>query len=164
LTAQDNKESNVIWQSNVELLINRLGKERTSLLPSLESIQENLGFIPEDAVNYLGEIYKLPVTEIYSVITSYKMLDTEIKGKYLIKICDSLSCRINQSLNLIKSIRDILNIQPGETTPDNKFTLEVVDCLGACDQAPVMMVNKTIYGKLNKAKLKNILNDLQSKD
>jgi NADH-quinone oxidoreductase subunit E len=163
LTPQKQIKAVEPWQEGVEAAINRFGKTRTSLLSSLEAIQDTLNFIPEEATDYLSEKYSLPVAEIYSVMSFYGMLTTEKKGKYVIRICDSLSCHINKSFDLEKYIWGILNIKPGKTTPDNKFTLEIVDCLGLCDQAPVMMVNQTIYGQLNVPKLMQILRQLQEK-
>lgn len=154
---------NSIWQGKVETVIRDFGKERQSLLPALEATQETLGFIPEETVGYLAERYGLPAAEIYSVISFYGMLTTEKNGKYAIKVCDSLSCHINQAPNLIKIIGEELHIKPGETSRDGLFSLETVDCLGMCDQAPVMMVNDEIYGKLDDTALKNILKELRSK-
>lgn len=151
-------------QEEVKTILDRYGKDRVSLLPCLEAIQATEGYISEESVSYLCKIYNLPAAEIYSVISFYGMLSTAPKGKYVIKVCGSLSCSINQSQYLIHIIGIILNIRPGQTTPDKKFTLETVDCLGLCDQAPVLMVNETIYGKLDEAKLKAILNDLRSRD
>ncbi len=151
------------WREGVEAAIIRFGKTRTSLLSSLEAIQGTLSFIPEKAAEYLGEKYCMPVAEIYSVMSFYGMLSTERRGKYVIRICDSLSCHINKSFDLEKYIWGILNIKSGETTPDGKFTLEIVDCLGLCDQAPAIMVNQTIYGKLNISRLMNVLKQLQEK-
>jgi len=152
------------WRKGVEAAINRFGKTRTSLLSSLEAIQDALNFVPEEAAGYLAEIYNLPIAEIFSIMSFYGMLTTEKKGKYVIRICDSLSCHINQKDNLEKYIWGILNIKPGETTPDKKFSLEIVDCLGSCDEAPAMMVNNVIYGKMNTSKLLSILGQLQEKD
>jgi NADH:ubiquinone oxidoreductase subunit E len=151
------------WRQETQAAIKRYGTTRTSLISSLEAIQDTMSFIPEQAADYLSELYRLPVAEIYSVISFYKMLTTKRTGKYVIRICDSLSCHINQAHSLEKYIWGVLNIRQGETTPDGKFTLEVVDCLGFCDQAPAMMVNKSIYGKLNTSKLMNILRQLQEK-
>jgi NADH-quinone oxidoreductase subunit E len=163
LTVQKQVKVTEPWLEGVEAAINRFGKTRTSLLSSLKAIQETLNFIPEKAAGYLSERYNLPVAEIYSVMSFYGMLTTEKRGKYVIRICDSLSCHINKSFDLEKYIWGILNIRPGQTTRDNKFTLEIVDCLGLCDHAPVMMVNQTIYGQLDVPKLMHILRQLQEK-
>jgi NADH-quinone oxidoreductase subunit E len=135
------------WQKGIEAATSRFGKTRTSLLSSLEAIQDCLNYIPEEAASYLAEIYNLPLAEINSIMSFYSMFTTEKKGKYVIRICDSLSCHINQKDNLQKYIWGILNIKSGETTPDKKFFLEIVDCLGSCDEAPAMMVNNiTLLG------------------
>jgi NADH-quinone oxidoreductase subunit E len=163
LTPQNQAKAVEPWQEGVDAAINRFGKTRTSLLSSLEAVQDAINFVPEKAVGYLSERYSLPASEIYSVMSFYGMFNTEKKGKYVIRICDSLSCRINKSFDLEKYIWGMLNIKPGQTTRDNKFTLEIVDCLGLCDQAPAMMVNQTIYGQLDVPKLMHILRQLQEK-
>jgi len=150
------------WQDAVDATISRYGKTRTSLLYVLEAVQDTMGFIPEKAANYLSKIYRIPVAEIYSVLSFYGMLTVKKNGKYLIKVCDSLSCHLNHSAYLIKIIGEILEIKPGETSWDNEFTLETVDCLGLCDQAPVMVVNDKTFGKLTRKSLVNILNDLKT--
>jgi NADH-quinone oxidoreductase subunit E len=162
LTPQKQIKAAEPWQEGVEAAINRFGKTRISLLSSLEAVQDSTNYIPEKAAVFLSDRYDLPVADIYSVLSFYGMLTTEKRGKYVIRICDSLSCHINKSFDLEKYIWGILNIKPGETTPDNKFTLEIVDCLGLCDQAPVMTVNQTIYGQLDVPKLMQILRQLQA--
>ena len=151
-------------QDVIKTVLERYGRDRVSLLPCLKAIQETEGYISEESVTYLSSLYGIPAAEIYSVASFYGILATSPKGKYLIKVCSSLSCSVNQSQYLIHIIGILLNIRPGQTTPDNKFTLEVVDCLGLCDQAPVMLINDTVYGKLNDKQLKAILNDLRSKE
>ncbi len=160
---QHSAKAYALWQKEVDIAVKRFGRTNTSLLSALESIQDTMKLIPEEAARYLSEIYGLPLANIYSVLSFYGMFTTEKKGKYVLRVCDSLSCHINQPDNLLKLIWGILNIRPGETTPDKKFSLEIVDCLGLCDQAPAMMVNNNIYGKLNTSGLMKILNELQEK-
>jgi NADH-quinone oxidoreductase subunit E len=92
------------------------------------------------------------------------MLRTEKKAKYVIKVCDSLPCKVNKSMALINKIRDILNIEPGQTTADGLFSMEIVSCLGLCDESPVIMINEEVYGKLTVKKLENILYSLKNNE
>jgi NADH:ubiquinone oxidoreductase subunit E len=145
------------WQPVLEDVFVKFGKGRTSLLPALEAIQGISGYIPGEAAALLGKTYKLPVAEIYSVLSFYGMLSARKKGQYIIRVCSSLSCRINHSLDLVNTIQKVLDIKPGGTSQDNNITLEVVDCLGLCDQAPAMMVNEKTYGNLTLGTLQNII-------
>ena len=151
----------VLWKSKVEDAIKSYGKGKEALLPSLESIQELFGYIPEEAITYLSETLSVPLVDIYGVITFYGMLTTEKQGKYVIRVCNSLPCHINRSSEIIDAFEKELSIKCGETTPDGKFTLEGVACLGLCDKAPAAMINEKIYENLTAEKVKEIISELR---
>ena len=130
-----------------------------SLLEKLHEIQNTYGYIPEAEIESLAEKYQLPRANIYGVISFYSMLYTEPTGKYIIRICDSISCHLNQSESVLKAVKSYLNLESHQTTEDKKFTLEVVECLGHCGEGPVMMVNNRIYTKINKNRALEILNE-----
>lgn len=162
MTMQAMEKVDARWQQALEDVFVRFGKGRTSLLPALEAIQSISGYIPGEAAALLGRTYRLPVAEIYSVMSFYGMLSARKKGQYIIRICSSLTCRINHSLDLVNTIQKVLDIKPGGTSQDYKFTLEVVDCLGLCDQSPAMMVNEKTYGNLTLGTLQNIILTLKN--
>jgi len=139
-------------------------KERKSLLQSLKDIQLTYGYIPEESIRDLSGTYGLSETEIYSVISFYGMLSTEKKAKYAIKVCNSLPCKVNKSSSLVDVMRQILHIEPGQTTADGLFSLEIVSCLGLCDQSPVILINEEVYGKLTAKKLVKLLSSLQDNE
>jgi NADH-quinone oxidoreductase subunit E len=149
------------WLEPVEKILTERGENRASLLPCLEGIQKDCGFIPHDSVVYLRDRLLIPSVDIYGVISFYGMLTTTIQGKYVIRLCDSLPCYLNHSENMLQILENELGIKSGETTPDKKFTLEIVPCLGLCDKAPAMMVNENIHGKLTRGKIKTIINSLE---
>jgi len=120
-----------------------------SLLEKLHEIQSTYGYIPETEIKELAEKYQLPRANIYGVISFYSMFYTEPTGKYIIRICDSISCHLNQSESVLKAVKSYLNLENHQTTKDKKFTLEVVECLGHCGEGPVMMVNNKIYTKVD---------------
>ncbi|MFW5985406.1 MAG: NADH-quinone oxidoreductase subunit NuoE [Halanaerobiaceae bacterium] len=132
-------------------------EESEVLLEKLHDIQDSYGYIPESEIDKLAEKYQLPRARLYGVIRFYSMLYTEPTGKYIIRICDSLSCHLNDSENLLKTVENYLDIEQGETTDDSKFTLEVVECLGYCGEGPVMMVNDEIHTNLTSARALQIL-------
>jgi len=120
-----------------------------SLLEKLHEVQSTYGYIPETEIKELAEKYQLPRANIYGVISFYSMFYTEPTGKYIIRICDSISCHLNQSESVMKAVKSYLNLESHQTTKDKKFTLEVVECLGHCGEGPVMMVNNKIYTKVD---------------
>jgi NADH-quinone oxidoreductase subunit E len=151
------------WQQKVDEVIAQRGKARSSLLPCLEVIQEINGYIPPKQVGYLRETLDMSATDIYGVISFYGMLTIKKQGKYIIRLCDSLPCNINHSENMLEVLEKELGVKSGQTTGDGKFTLELVSCLGLCDQAPAMMVNNSNYGNLTAEKIKQIINELKGR-
>ncbi|MFW5988335.1 MAG: NADH-quinone oxidoreductase subunit NuoE [bacterium] len=134
-----------------------LENDRGILLEKLHNIQDTYGYIPEGEIDKLADLFDKPRAKIYGVIRFYSMFYTEPTGKYIIRICDSLSCHINQSKDIVETINDYLGIENGETTEDKKFTLEIVECLGHCGEGPVMMVNDEIYTQVSSNRALEIL-------
>jgi len=153
--------STVLWKMGVDEIIKERGKSRETLLPCLKAIQEVSGYVPQEAVSYLRENLDIPSIDIYGVITFYGMLTTKEQGKYVIRLCDSLPCHLNNSEEMVGVIERELRIKSGGTSPDKKFTLEVVPCLGLCDKAPAMMINDKIYENLTEETAKKIIAELR---
>lgn len=130
-----------------------------SLLEKLHEIQSTYGYIPETEIDNLSEKYQLSRANVYGVISFYSMFYTEPTGKYIIRICDSISCHLNESDSVLRAVKSYLGLKSHQTTEDKKFTLEVVECLGHCGEGPVMMVNNKIFTKINKNRALEILND-----
>ena len=153
--------STTLWKTRVDEIVKKSGKSRESLLPCLEAIQEVSSYIPQEAITYLRESLDIPSIDIYGVTTFYGMLTTKEQGKYVIRLCNSLPCHLNESEVLLKTVESELGIKSGETSQDKKFTLEVVACLGLCDKAPAMMINDKIYENLTPEKAKQIIAKLK---
>ncbi len=130
-----------------------------SLLENLHEIQNTYGYIPEAEIDNLAEKYQLSRTNVYGVISFYSMLYTEPTGKYIVRICDSISCHLNHSNSILKAVKSFLDLESHQTTKDKKFTLEVVECLGHCEEGPVMMVNNKIYTQITEQEAVKILNN-----
>jgi len=152
------------WKSKVDELIRRYNKTRDALLPCLEAVQHKANYIPQEAITYISRILNVPSVNIYGMITFYGMLTTKKQGKYVIRICNSLPCYLNGSREIIDILEDKLGVKSGETTPNGRFTLETVACLGLCDKAPAMMVNEEIYGNLTEGKIKHIIEVKKQKE
>lgn len=130
-------------------------------LPGLWLIQEQEGWISLEAMKYLADKLGLSEADVYSVATFYTMFKLEPKGKYHICLCKTASCKLRGSETILKKIEDKLGIKPGETTKDGKFSLEEVECLGACGNAPAMSLNDIYYENLTTNEIENILDGLE---
>lgn len=139
--------------------VKRYPSEKKFTLAILQDIQKEFGFIPREVINYIAAYLHEPVSEIYSMATFYKALSLKPKGKHIIKVCNGTACHIRGSLDLIIELTKFLNISEGETTADGLFSLEIVNCLGACALAPVMVIDDTYYGAVTKEKIKLILDE-----
>lgn len=149
--------SESLWKSPVMGVIQRYGSSRSSLLHCLKAIQEASGYISHESVVFLRDKLDIPVADIYGVISFYGMLNTKTPAEYTIRVCDSILCNINESHNILEKIEKDLGIKHGESTPDKKFALEVVPCLGLCDISPAIMINDQVYGNLTEEKIEEIL-------
>lgn len=125
----------------------------------LQDLQKEYGYIPKEKLLELSQYLDIPLSKLYSMATFYKALSLKPKGRYIIKVCDGTACHIRSSKSLLDEIENSLGIKPGETTKDGKFSLEVVNCLGSCAIAPVMVINDRYYGKLTSSKVREILRE-----
>ena len=127
-------------------------------LAIMQDMQKKYNYIPREGMELLAEYLSCPLSSLYSMATFYKALSLKPKGKHIIKLCDGTACHIRGSSSLRDSVERILGIKDGETTPDGAFSLELVNCLGSCALAPVMVVDETYHGKVAVDKLGEILN------
>ncbi|MDW5299682.1 MAG: NADH-quinone oxidoreductase subunit NuoE [Sedimentibacter sp.] len=140
-------------------ILKKYPMEKRFTLAILQDVQKKYGFIPRETMTYIAEYLSLPVSDIYSMATFYKALSLKPKGKYIIKICNGTACHIRGSNVLIEAVTEELNIRPGETTDDGLFSIEIVNCLGACALAPVMVIDDKYYGGMTKEKVKLVIKE-----
>lgn len=137
--------------------------DKEDLIPALQDIQKEYGYLSEDNLVLLSKKIDVPLTQISGVATFYNWFKLKPVGKYHISICRGTACHVNNSEQLQKSIEKKLKIKAGELTDDKMFSLECVNCIGACAKAPAMMINDVVYGELTEKKIDAILDDLRSK-
>jgi NADH-quinone oxidoreductase E subunit len=135
----------------------RYPTKRAVLLPALHAIQHRYNWIPTQAMEELAEFLGLAPAEVLDTASFYEEYWLKPKGKYLIQVCRSLSCEVCQSKELTAHCQQKLGIDIGETTPDGRFTLIELECLGACGDAPVALVNEVLYENLTPAKLDEVM-------
>lgn len=127
------------------------------LLPKLKSEVEQRGYLSSETLAGVAGQVGLPLNYVYGVASFYAYLPVTRVGKNVIKVCSCLPCEMKQASGVVEGIRKEIGIGPGQTTPDGKFTLELVGCIGACDQAPAMLINDKLYGELTSESIAGIL-------
>jgi len=133
-------------------------KHGNFLIPILQDIQESYRYLPEEYLIMVAEKLQIPLIEVFGVATFYQSFGFVPKGEHIITVCLGTACYIRGGTNMVDVLTKELNIKPGETTKDKKFTLETVHCLGCCAISPVMVIDDKIYGNLTRVKLRKILN------
>lgn len=138
------------------------GKE-ADLIPILQAIQAEYGYLPKDVLDKLSEKTGLYQTQIMGVATFYSQFRLQPTGKNVIKLCFGTACHVNGAEKVAEALADELKIKIGETTQDNMFTLETVACLGCCSLAPVMMIGEETYGRLTPDSARKIIKSYYEK-
>jgi len=138
-------------------IIQKYPKEKRYTLAILQDIQKEYDFIPRESIDEISNYLEIPITNVYSIATFYKALSLKPKGKYIIKVCNGTACHIRGSDKILDEINSLLKIKPGQTTEDGLFSVEIVNCVGACALAPVMVINDKYFGNMTKDKLKEVL-------
>lgn len=136
-------------------------RKRSALIPLLFIVQRERGYIDAPGINFLARFLDLTVTDVWETATFYSMFHFRPIGKYHIQICKTLSCKIMGEPEITNHICKKLGIRPGQTTPDGKFTVSMVECLGSCGTAPVMQIGFDYYENLTPEKVDQILDSLE---
>lgn len=134
---------------------------KDNLIQMLNEIQEHYGYVPSDVQMKLSEFLKIPMAEIYGVVTFYSRFTLKPKGKYSISVCLGTACFVKGSQKIMDRLKERLKIEEGETTNDGKFSIEAQRCVGACGLAPVFTVNGKVYGKATVKMLDEVLDELE---
>lgn len=145
----------------IEQLVNLHGTSRSSLLPILQDIQRKYKHISDFAQQEVARFLDIHPVEVYSLVTFYSFLNTQAKGRNIIRLCKTISCEIQNKESVAKAIERELGIPFGETTKDKKVSLEYVSCLGLCDQGPALLVNEKVFPKMTAEKAVQILSELK---
>ncbi len=144
--------------AEIENILNQYpDANREDVLPILQNIQDQYGYIPEEAIIGMGKHFNLPTSKIYGLATFYNLFSFTPRGKFHIEVCTGTSCHLEGAANIVKAFEKQLEIQAGGTTRDKLFSLDTVPCLGGCQKAPVIAVNGTYYQPVDEKKIKEII-------
>jgi NADH-quinone oxidoreductase subunit E len=131
---------------------------RESLIPVLQEIQDHYGYLPEEALYRISDTLNLPLSKIYGLSTFYNQFRFSPIGRFHIKICHGTGCHMDGSGKLLEEIIKLIGISDGQTTRDGLFSLEILSCIGACGQSPIISINGNFYEEVTKARLAEIIN------
>ena len=130
-----------------------------SLIMTMRRIQDLFGYIPKAALRILSSEIRIPLSELMSIVSFYHFFSTIQKGKYTIKACMGTSCYVKGGERIVKLLKKELNLEPGMTSDDGKFSLEVVRCLGCCGLSPAIAIDDEVYTRVTSKKIKGLLGD-----
>lgn len=145
----------------IESLVDEHGDDRSALLPILHEIQKKYRYISDYAQQEIARHLNIQPVEVYSVISFYAFLNSEPKGRNIVRICRTVSCEMKGKEAVERAIERELKIKIGDTTKDNKFTVEYANCLGLCDVAPAMSINDRVFTRLTPEKAVQLLTEVK---
>jgi NADH:ubiquinone oxidoreductase subunit E len=144
-------------RSFLDGLIAEYSDDAGPLIPVLQDINAKYNYLPEIALKYISEKLEIPIGQVYHVATFYKAFSLKPRGKHIIKVCLGTACHVRGTEKVVDELKRVLNVEPGETTENGEYTLETVNCLGACALGPVMVLDDEYHGQMSGSKVKKIL-------
>ena len=141
----------------VEAICDKHGNKPGELINILHEAQSLHGYLPEEMQRIIARKLNIPASKVYGVVTFYSFFTMTPKGKHPISVCLGTACYVRGSEKLLEEIKRILKIEVGETTPDGKFSLDCLRCVGACGLAPVVTIGEKVYGRLQPKDIQKIL-------
>ena len=145
----------------IQTMMDQYPQKRSALIPALQLAQKENGYISPETVCEIARIFSLTPNEVNEVASFYTMFYKKPVGKHVIQVCTNISCLLCNAEQIMEHLTRRLGIRPGETSPDKKFTLMEVECLGSCGTSPVIQINDTYYEDLTPEKLDRILDSLE---
>jgi len=135
-------------------IVDQNDRSAARLIPILQAVQSEYRYLPEEILTYIATSLGISPASVFGVATFYSLFTMKPKGKYIIRICDGTACHVKGSMNLYGA----------DSTPDMLFTLETVNCLGACGLAPAMVINDEVFGQLTPERVDSIIDDILDKE
>jgi NADH:ubiquinone oxidoreductase subunit E len=141
----------------IKELADQHGRNRESLLPVMQGLVKQEKFLSEYSMVEIARELDIPAAEVFGTATFYSFLETKPVGKYIIRVCKTITCAMKGKNQILFAIQDMLKINVGETTPDKRFTLLETNCLGWCHKAPAILINDQVYTEVTPEKIREIL-------
>lgn len=145
-------------KQEISLILQQTKRDRGDLIPILHKITQRFGYISSQALYEISDQTSIPLAEVFSVATFYRMLPTQQRGRHVILFCESLPCHVVGGRELLQALKSELQLEPGQTSQDQRWTLMTTSCLGVCNFGPVISIDGNIHGNLTPESLPEILN------
>jgi len=150
-------ETNI--EEQLDEILSRHTGDSSELITVLQEAQEGFGYLPEEVMVRIAKFLRLPASTVYGVVTFYAQFKFTPIGKRVVKVCRGTACHVRGGADILREVEKRLGIKSGETTDDLEYSLESIACFGSCALAPVVVVDKTVYGRVTKKKVGQILSD-----
>ena len=147
---------------SIDRIIASYRDEQWPLIPLLQKIQEEIGYIPPESINSIAQAVGLFPSQVQGVITFYEQLYTTPRGKNVVRVCRGTACHVRGGKTILKLVKQYLALEEGQTSPDLEYTLETVACIGVCALAPNLVIGKDTYGNMNPKRVSTIFGDRKS--
>ncbi|MBW1997544.1 MAG: NAD(P)H-dependent oxidoreductase subunit E [Deltaproteobacteria bacterium] len=141
----------------VDRIIEAYEGDRSQVIGILQDVQAEYNYLPYDALTRVSQKMKIPLSQIYSLATFFKAFSLEQRGKHLVTVCMGTACHVRRAPMILEEMSRILGIKAGQTTPDLKFSLETVNCLGACALGPIVVIDGKYFGHMTARKARALL-------
>ncbi len=148
-------------RKKTKLIVKKYSGDKSALIAVLQDIQEAFNYLPKDALAAAAKALGMPVSRVYEVATFYTAFSLKPRGEHVVKICMGTACHVRGAAAIQDKMERTLCIKPGETTPDQKFSLETVNCVGACALGPVVVINTEYHGQMTMAKVDKIIGKIK---
>jgi NADH-quinone oxidoreductase subunit E len=146
-----------VQKEALETILNRYGRDRTQVISILQDIQDGERYLSEEALTYVAQALGMPRAQVYGLATFYRAFSLEPRGEHTILACTGTACHVRGAARLVEELCRRLGVSPGGTTDDRRFTLETVNCLGACALGPLVVVDGNYHGQMSPNKLDDLL-------
>jgi NADH:ubiquinone oxidoreductase subunit E len=143
--------------SQIDEIIKSKGSGPEAAIPILQAVQDQYRYLPTEVLEYVSANTDISATELYGVATFYAQFRMTPVGEHLVKVCHGTACHVGGASGLTEALSDDLGVEPGGTTPDMKLTIDQVACVGCCSLAPVVMVDSSTYGRLDRKKVVKLI-------
>ena len=143
-------------EERVQAILSAYERNRAYLIPILQRVQSELGYLPEDAMLKIAEYLGVPEGQVFGVASFYAQFRFTPMGRNRIMVCRGTACHVRGAPRILDEVKQVLGIEEGGTTPDLEYTLETVACIGCCALSPCMMINKEVYAKLTPTKVREV--------
>lgn len=151
--------------ARVQEIIRECGASESALIPILQKVQDEYRYLPEEILAFIATALDLSPATVYGVATFYAQFSLEPKGKHVVRVCDGTACHVRDNRALVQAIRSRLKLAPGQrTTADRMYSLEVVNCIGACALAPAMVLDDKVHGQMTGEKMVKLFADVDAAD